>query len=91
MARYVDVDGLGVGRKNRDVFNVPELADGWNSLFDLLEEAPTADVVEVKYGRWKGAGLGDYLCSECWEVYSGGNEFNYCPNCGAKMDGGKVE
>jgi hypothetical protein len=36
-------------------------------------------------GRWKGAGLGDYLCSECWSVYSGGDEYNFCPNCGAKM------
>ena len=42
---------------------------------------------EEKRGRWKGAGLGDYLCSECWEQISGGDRFNYCPNCGAKMDG----
>lgn len=36
--------------------------------------------------RWKGAGLGDYYCSLCCSQYSGGDEFNYCPNCGAKMD-----
>lgn len=39
----------------------------------------------VKHGRWKGAGLGDYLCSVCWEVFSGGNKYNFCPNCGADM------
>lgn len=52
------------------------------------------DIAEVLYkagyrkqseGRWKGAGMGDYLCSECWSVYSGGDEYNYCPDCGAKM------
>lgn len=43
-----------------------------------------ADYEEVKHGRWKGAGLGDYECTACWEVYSGGNRFKRCPNCGAK-------
>ena len=40
-------------------------------------------------GRWKGAGLGDYMCSECWTAYSGGDEYNFCPNCCAKMKGGE--
>ena len=39
----------------------------------------------VVHGRWKGAGMGDYCCSLCSEVVSG-NEHNFCPNCGAKMD-----
>lgn len=38
-------------------------------------------------GRWKGNGMGDYRCSECWSVYSGGDEFEYCPHCGAYMKG----
>jgi rubrerythrin len=41
-----------------------------------------------KDGRWKGAGLGDYYCSLCCSTYSGGDEYNYCPNCGANMKGG---
>lgn len=40
-------------------------------------------------GRWKGAGLGDYLCSVCWSVYSGGDKYNYCPNCGSRMKEGR--
>ena len=40
----------------------------------------------VVHGRWKGAGMGDYYCSLCQETFSGGDEFKYCPNCGAKMD-----
>lgn len=41
---------------------------------------------EHTHGYWKGAGLGDYRCSECWDTVSGGNRFKYCPNCGAKME-----
>ena len=41
--------------------------------------------------RWKGAGLGDYSCSLCCETYSGGDSFNYCPNCGAKMYDNKTK
>lgn len=45
------------------------------------------DHKEERHGRWKGAGMGDYLCSICWCVYSGGNRFKHCPNCGAQMIG----
>ena len=58
---------------------------GYNECQTIVEQAPTADVVEVKEARWKGAGMGDYYCSLCQETVSG-NEFKYCPFCGAKMD-----
>ena len=57
---------------------------------------PTADVVEVKYGEWftldDCANEGVY-CSVCHKkVYKKCYakqkvKSNYCPNCGAKMDG----
>ena len=66
----------------------------------LMEEAPTADVAEVKRGKWieKEEVYGDvyYTCSNCnndWTTIDGTpqeNFMNYCPNCGAKMDGGKI-
>ena len=56
----------------------------------LIANAPAVDAVEVKYGRWKGAGMGDYRCSLCWEVVSGNNH-NFCPNCGADMSERKEE
>ena len=45
------------------------------------------DFTIVGSARWKGAGMGDYYCSLCQEVVTG-NEFKFCPHCGAKMDGG---
>ena len=51
--------------------------------------SPAADVAPVVHGRWIDAReyCGDYLCSNCEALY-GTNKFNYCPKCGAKMDGG---
>ena len=42
----------------------------------------------VKHGRWLDNGIPESVlsrCSECGIVY-GSSAFNYCPNCGAKMD-----
>ena len=59
----------------------------------LIEMQPTVDAVEVVHGRWipsKSMALSD-KCSVChgWVTRHSVNErkFNYCPNCGAKMDG----
>ena len=60
----------------------------------------TADVAEVVHGEWVEYEDYDfdcyYKCSVCGsERYFEGtpkeNECNFCPNCGAKMDGKKVE
>lgn len=47
MSRYIDVDKLGIGRADPKIFNNPEYANGWNSAIEIIEKAPTADVVEV--------------------------------------------
>lgn len=60
-----------------------------------ISELPAADVAEVVHGRWiKDDFLSDDVnnaekCSQCGELIGWfGNLPNYCPNCGAKMDGG---
>ena len=63
----------------------------------IIDQAPTADVSPVVHGRWltweeqfpgemprKKSGLGVF-CSACHN-YSD-NMFDYCPNCGCRMDG----
>ena len=58
-----------------------------------LEIIPVADVAPVRHRRWIPAvHVGDccYRCSECQflrDTYLL-DIGNYCPNCGAKMDGG---
>ena len=57
-----------------------------------VDAIPTADVAPVRHGQWiiDSAG-GKIACSDCGCIYLGYNGRltpNYCPNCGAKMDGG---
>ena len=71
---------------------------GKRSMYDVasaINSVPNADVAPVRHGRWeKQRGL--YSCSECgktcpYDVQADVIEYwacNYCPNCGAKMDGG---
>lgn len=95
MSRYIDADKLGIGKADRKAFTIPEYADGWNSAIEIIQNAPTADVDEVRHGEWGFDGMG-WTCSECGE-YALSNKTkmqvgsNYCPNCGAKMDGGKKD
>ena len=63
-----------------------------------LDHLPTADVAEVKHGKWimtvytTVSPRGRYItnkkfsCSEC-KRDNGRYTMPYCPNCGAKMDG----
>lgn len=68
-----------------------------------IMELPAADVAPVVHGRWlekKTWSLGRWVswfeCSECgdrdynaemYEAMPFCNVSNYCPNCGARMDG----
>lgn len=61
----------------------------------LIANAPSVDVVPVVHGRWierrapHAMGGNSAKCSACNKsVQYLGNPVNYCPNCGAKMDGG---
>lgn len=57
----------------------------------LLDEIPAADATPVVHGRWvcvhKIDPISGYRCSKCRRIV-GFDLTPYCPNCGAKMDGG---
>ena len=63
-----------------------------SKLFEnCIEAIPAADVVEVVRGKWLPSDIPDSIldkCSECG-FDTGAFTFHYCPNCGAKMDGGQ--
>lgn len=74
-----------------------ESADRFRDCIDILDSLDTADVAPVRHGRWltweeqfpahipsKKSGLGVF-CSTCHKHAD--NMYDYCPNCGAKMDG----
>ena len=62
-----------------------------------IKSVPAADVEVVRHGEWIKKHLFsmnyddwfEYTCSECNEHYRDYEKFpkNYCPHCGARMDG----
>jgi predicted RNA-binding Zn-ribbon protein involved in translation (DUF1610 family) len=71
-----------------------DLIKAW--LYGIISDTPTA---EESKGYWIGRQLDNFRkyevkCSECgwtgienYDSYVDPSDFNYCPNCGAKMDG----
>lgn len=61
------------------------------SFVDFMDRQPTVD--PVKHGRWiAGYDSGNkywpdrWVCSECGAAFDTA-DYNYCPDCGARMDG----
>ena len=52
----------------------------------VIDTIPTVDA--VRHGKWVAQDTSrvKFMCSECNARNYGGHE-NYCPNCGAEMDG----
>ena len=98
MAEYIDREALyekaywhgghpDVGNPFPDGVDAIDIKD--------VDAIPAADVAPVRHGRWEN---GNPICPVC-----GGDKFkdldadiwcdwqpDFCPNCGAKMDGSKV-
>ena len=50
------------------------------------------DVAPVVHGKWIfNDDWWEYRCSNCRGPIGNIKKFDYCPNCGAKMDGGNNE
>ena len=112
MARYIDAEkakeelkhwcmetavnsvGIGIG------YQCDAYADvAINRIDKWIDDVPTADVQEVKHGKWLveddeddlWQGGGHYECTACGYGFSFGGFFEmntlpFCPHCGAKME-----
>jgi hypothetical protein len=96
MAEYIEREALIAKFKQMELGEhglVERLfADG---VYAVIAAFPSADVAPVVHGRWEQDADGDWYCTNCDEVVAiceSGRERTYrkpyCPNCGAKMDGG---
>ena len=68
-----------------------EKYDVWEDIIDAVRNIPAVDVAPVVHGEWVDTPDGTAtICSYCkadWNVFDNDTyRFNYCPNCGAKMD-----
>ena len=101
MAEYIEREALETALNHRLSFLMAENGeyDHYTSGFDeavtRVEDFPSADVAPVRHGRW--IDKGEYaVCTECGgrsgTQYDGVEPIplmtQFCPNCGAKMDGG---
>ena len=105
MAEYIDKESLITNIKQRycklcELLNKEHI--GYDCVFcwitDIVEDidgAPAADVAPVMHGEWEYIGtdkMGNvFRCSNCANRIGLDKETDYCPNCGAKMDGGKAK
>lgn len=94
MSEYIEREAL--------MRNLKQFAPGQLTplIKSLIQKQPAADVVEVRHGKWKlkqyeGGILDGEIYDECsiceyqrfFDDIRFKTAFNYCPNCGAKMDG----
>lgn len=91
MSRYIDADKLVKFYEvaMNDEWNKKTAPSSWtdaydNVIADIEDNIPTADVVEVKHGKWTSIGLMNPQCSLCHKYNY--EESRFCPNCGTKMD-----
>ena len=94
MAEYIEREPLhkilvGWRDAHADVDDV----HGCGLLEDVICEVDAqtaADVAPVVHGRWVSNGIPDSILSGCSACgfSCGASSFRYCPNCGARMDGG---
>ena len=100
--RLIDADAVWqkIQLQRYDYLHTSELTfTGLTIAKKIIEEAPTIEATPVVHGRWMPTYhtyynrdgecriADEWHCSKC-EIYSR-NEWHYCPNCGAKMDGEK--
>ena len=102
MAEYIEREVISEEIRKYYYKNPPNFSygEGFDRGLDRAQrailDAPAADVVPVRHGRWIDAypdiepnPMFMYgICSECGFEQGISKYLNYCPNCGAKMDGG---
>ena len=89
MAEYIEMDEY-ISR--HEAIRAVQLSYGnYEATRNALYEIPAADVAPVWHGWWadkQGGFWETATCSICGEKYpTVGIVPNYCPNCGAKLDG----
>ena len=98
MAEYIEREAISEEIRKYYYKNPPNFSygEGFDRGLDRAQRAilnaPAADVAEVRHGEWEivvGSNGKEYMVCNCCRVRQDlTGVFTYCPNCGAKMDGG---
>lgn len=97
--RFINADELELEYYDLSIHGTMAVKSVLPVFVDLLEKQSTVDVAEVRHGEWKYIKMDNFrqykvICPFCEAEYVGNydayiepEDFNYCPNCGARMDG----
>ncbi len=97
MSRYIDADRINAKLMDEYHGMISDESMKIYKIMQMLDNAPTADVQEVKHGKWLRTvptSTWSYrrVCSLCGQTANMiRTRYTYCPWCGAKMDGGESE
>lgn len=61
----------------------------FETMRNMLDTVPAADVVEVRHGRWINKEVDEIMChvyGNCSVCHERKRIDNFCPHCGTKMD-----
>ena len=95
MTKYIKLEELMKFPIRRNHYNKEhgnDFVSGIEMVLEYAKNIPAADVAPVRHGQWKcnkpcpvcGGDRFEGLDADIWADW----EPPYCPNCGAKMDGG---
>ena len=90
MTEYIERDAVYEMLENAQMISDGEYC-GYCTEDVTISSIPAADVVRVRHGRWgtHSDRPDSLICSVCnygFDMWKH-DPHNYCPNCGAKMDG----
>lgn len=86
--RLIDKDKI-----HKEAMDIIHDKAGWKAfaIANAISMAETIEAEPVKHGTWEEVEFGQFFeCSNCHNSSLCGCE-NYCPKCGAKMDGGNKD
>ena len=90
MAEYIKKEDIE--QKIQDGLNNLVFGHDAIEVLGMIYVMPATDVAPVRHGEWEivvGSNGKEYMVCTCCRVSQDlTGVFSYCPNCGAKMDGG---
>ena len=99
MAKYIDREALIEWLKRIPLIDLSDgrglcrviMEDDFKKAIKKMPKGIIAEVSPVRHGRWGSNGIPDSVLSACsvCGFGCGAYSFQYYPNCGAKMGGGR--